>query len=176
VTVAECKLEARVDGSDEDSLFAEWIAESRDEVEDACRRALITRTLEVTLRKFPRVRRISLPYPPLVEVNAITYYDQDNVQQTMAESDYIVVADDTPGYVHLAEGASWPTTNLHDDPRIRIEYEAGHGTTAANGDAVYRGAIRALVALRYDCRSAWTPDAERKRQRVLAWVERKYGW
>lgn len=175
VTVVECKLDARVDGTEEDSLFEGWIAEARDEVEDACRRALITRTLEVTLAGWPANGVIKLPYPPLVSVEEITYYDGDNVQQEMASADYIVVIDDNPGYVRLASSSSWPS-GLHDDPRIRVRYVAGYGATAASVGDVFKGSIRALVTLRYDCRAGWTAEAERKRVRVLANVERKFGW
>jgi len=40
VTATECKLDARVSGTAEDSLFTSWIAAARQQVEAAARRAL----------------------------------------------------------------------------------------------------------------------------------------
>jgi uncharacterized phiE125 gp8 family phage protein len=175
VTAAECKLDARVDGSTEDTLFATWIAAARQEIEFTARRAFITRTLELSLDAWPAHNAIVLPYPPLASVTQITYYDDDGAQQTMAAADYIVIADEEPGRVVLNPSAQWPT-DLHDYPRIRVRYTAGYGAAAVNVPDYYKLDIRGLVKLSYDFRSGWTPDAERAKQLILAHASADWGW
>jgi uncharacterized phiE125 gp8 family phage protein len=175
VTAAECKLDARVDGTTEDTLFATWIAAARVEIEQAARRALITRTLELALDAWPASNAIQMPYPPLLAVTQVTYYDDDNVQQTMPAADYIVIADEEPGQLVLNPNATWPT-DLHEYPRIRIRYMAGYGASAAAVPDYYKLDIRGLVKLSYDYRSGWTPDAERAKAMIIAHASADWGW
>mgnify|MGYP000870870021 CR=1 FL=1 len=175
VSIDECKLDARVDGDAEDMLFASWIAAARDEVEKTSRRALINRTLELSLDGWPNAGRIELPYPPLVSVTQVTYYDSAGAQQTWDSSNYIVIADQEPGLVALAANISWPT-DLHDWPRVRIRYVAGYGASAVSVPAQYKLDVRGLVKLQYDYRSGWTPDAERAKALILAHAAMDYGW
>ncbi len=175
VTITECKLDARVDGSTEDTLFTTLIAAARQEIENAARRALISRTLELALDMWPAARHIQLPYPPLASVTSIKYSDQDNVVQTWSASSYIAVTDEEPGLILLADNADWPT-DLHSYPRIRIRYVAGYGAAASAVPDSYKQDIRGLVKLQYDYRSGWTPDAERARAIILAHASVEWGW
>ena len=175
VAIAECKLDARVDGTTEDVLFATWIAAARTEIEEAARRAFVNRTLELALARWPGGCGITLPYPPLVSVTSIKYYDSANVQQTWAAASYIVIADEEPGRIVLGYGMAWPT-DLHPTPRIRIRYVAGYGASPAAVPDYYKQDIRGLVKLQYDYRTAWTPDAERARARILAHAAADWGW
>jgi uncharacterized phiE125 gp8 family phage protein len=175
VTPAECKLDARVDNDVEDGLFAMWIGAARQEIEMVARRALITRTLEVTLDAWPVEGWLPLSYPPLLTVTQITYYSATNVLTTWAASQYIVIADQEPGVVMPATGVWWPT-NLHAWPRIRVRYTAGYGATAIFVPDYYKQDIRGLVKLQYDFRSGWTPDAERARALIYAHAQMDRGW
>ncbi len=175
VSTAECKLDARVDGATEDTLFTAWIAAARMEIEMVARRAFIERTLELTLERFPGSGAILLPYPPLASVTRITYYDTANAQQTFAAENYIVIADQEPGMLVLASTASWPA-DLHDYPRIRVRFVAGYGDAAADVPDHYKQDIRSLVKLQYDYRSGWTPDAERARDLIYAHAAMDWGW
>lgn len=175
VSIDSCKLDARVDGDAEDMLFASWIAAARDEVEKVARRALITRTLELSIDAWPTDGCIRLPYPPLVTVAQITYYDSNGTQQTWGSDSYIVIADEEPGIVALAPSASWPS-DLHDYPRIRVRYTAGYGTSAVSVPEAYKLDVRGLVKLHYDFRAGWTPDAERAKALILAHAAMDYGW
>lgn len=175
VTASECKLDARVDGSAEDTLFTSWIATARDEVEKAARRALINRTLELALDRWPADNAILLPYPPLSSVTSIKYYDGDGVEQTFAAENYIAVTDEEPGRILLAPTASWPA-DLHVYPRIRVRYVAGYGAASSAVPERYRFAIRQLVKNYYDYRSGMTPDGQRGHDQALAYAASEWGW
>ncbi|MBK8799607.1 MAG: hypothetical protein IPM07_26360 [Anaerolineales bacterium] len=175
VTAAECKLDARVDNTVEDSLFAMWIAAARQEIEMVARRSLITRTLEVTMDAWPADGWLCLPYPPLLTVTQVTYYDAANAAVTWPADQYIVIADQEPGVIMPATGLWWPS-GLHAWPRIRVRYTAGYGATAAAVPDYYKQDIRGLVKLQYDFRSGWTPEAERARAMIYAHAEMDRGW
>jgi uncharacterized phiE125 gp8 family phage protein len=200
VTVAECKLDARVDHPDEDALFATLIAAARQEVEQTARRALITRTLELSLDRFPPARWLPLPYPPLLSLVSIRYYDQTGAEQTIdpagitppgitspgrtspgitspgiTSPGIIVIADEEPGRIALAPDAAWPR-DLHEFARIRIRYTAGYGPTAADVPDYYKFDVRGLVKLAYEHRFGWTPDAERAQSMFLAHAAADRGW
>lgn len=174
VTVAECKIDARVDGDAEDSLFVSWIAAARQTVEQTARRALITRTLELSLDRFPPARWLPLPYPPLASLVSIRYINSSGGDALLDAADIIVITDEEPGRIALAPGAAWPG-DLHEFARIRIRYTAGYGTAADVPD-YYKIDVRGLVKLAYDYRSGWTPDAERAQANFLAHAAANWGW
>lgn len=74
-------------------------------------------------------RQIRLPYPPLIDVESITYLDSSDVEQTVADADW--------GYTgeFLWFGSAWrePALSCLPSP-IRIRYRAGYdGQSVADG-------------------------------------------
>ena len=175
VTSTECKLDARVSGSTEDSLFTSWIAAARAEIEAAARRALINRTLELTLDGFPADGVIYLPFPPLVSVTSIKYTTDAGVEHTITGSDYVVITENDPGLVIAASTASWPS-DLRKRAAVRIRYVAGYGAAASDVPDGYKVDIRGLVKLYYDYRSGWTPEAERAKANYIGHAASTWGW
>ena len=174
VTAGECKLDARVSGSTEDALFASWIAAARQEIEAAARRALVNRTLELTLDGWPADGVIYLPFPPLASVTSVKYTDSDNVEHTMDAGDYVVVTETEPGFVMKAATASWPS-DLRSRAAVRVRYVAGYGD-ADDVPASYKVDVRGLVKLLYDYRSGWTPEADRAKEHYLNHASGDWGW
>ena len=78
------------------------------DTEHQLERSLINQGWRLTLDEFPDALR--LDYPPLVSVQSVTYYDVDNVLQTLDPADYLVDAVTEPGYIVPARGKSWPAT------------------------------------------------------------------
>lgn len=114
------------------------IAAATDRAESYLGRALITRTLILTLDSFPCV--IELPQPPLGAVSAIRYLDSSGVEQTLATSVYRVSAGREPARVELAYNQSWPDT-LPVQEAVEVEYTAGYGTDGESVPAAIRQAI-----------------------------------
>lgn len=164
LTVAEAKLYARVDHTDEDTLFTELVAQAREYAEAHTGRSFGGQTRRLVLPCFPRSNLLPLPRPPLASVTSVKYLDGDQVEQTLVEdTDYVVITDALPGAVY-AEGG-WPETyqgtrsiNPALDGRsdvVRIEYTCGHG--AAGVEALPSGALllmKYLVAHWYERREA----------------------
>lgn len=119
------------------------IAAATDRVESHLGRALITRTLAVTIDRFD-CQKIELPYPPLVEVDAVRYLDDDGTQQTLDDSMYRVLTSNEPGSIELAYNESWPTSRPVSEA-VEIEYKAGYGVDGANIPHAIRQAIVMMV-------------------------------
>jgi uncharacterized phiE125 gp8 family phage protein len=176
VTLAECKVDLRVDHTADDTLITALIVNCRQEAELLARRSFVNQTLELSLSGWPCDNAIRLPFPPLVSITSVTYTDVDNVSATMPCTDYIAIVDLEPGLVTLAKGKTWPTAILRPIMPIRVRYVAGYGATAASVPERYKTLIRALVAVRYEYRDEITANAERQLANVHAALRIDWGW
>jgi len=176
VSLAECKVDLRVDHDADDGLIAGLIVAARQEAEELSRRAFVNRTLELSLTAWPCDNCIRLPYPPLASVTSITYLSYANVPATMPTGDYIVVTDIEPGLITLAYAKAWPAEQLRTVAPIRVRYVAGYGATAVSVPERYKALIRSLVAIRYENRDEMTPAAERQLVNIRAALQMEWGW
>jgi uncharacterized phiE125 gp8 family phage protein len=176
VSLPECKVDLRVDHDADDALIASFITAAREEAEQLARRALISRTLELSLDAWPCDNIVRLPLPPLASVTSVVYYDYTNASATMSSSDYMVITDVEPGILTLAWGKTWPTATLRTVAPIRVRYVAGYGATAVSVPERYKALIRSLVAIRYEYRDEMTPAAERMLANIRAALQMEWGW
>jgi len=176
VTLAEAKVDLRVDHTDDDALITGLIVAARAEAELLSRRALINRTLEMSLCGWPSTGKIYLPYPPVVSVTSVTYYDINNVLQTMTAGDYILIADVEPGVVALGYNKTWPTASLREVSPVRVRWVAGYGAEASDVPNRYQVLIRSLVAVRYESRDELAPAQERQLANIRAALQMEWGW
>ncbi len=138
------KSHLKVDHSDEDalielySLSAEKALDGRD---GWLGRALMAQTWEyrptfvgsrnaraITLHGMSaRGSFIELPLAPLLEVEHVKYYDENNALQTLSTDVYEVVGvgSHNPGKIVLKIGQTWPTMYIKAEPMI-ITYRAGY--------------------------------------------------
>lgn len=154
VTVAEVKINSRIDHDNEDSLIEGFIATARAHCEDVNRRAFVTQTLEVTLDQWPHCDYIQLPRPPLISITHVKYIDSLGAENIMSASDYFADVANEPGRLCLAYGADWPTATLRPYAAITIRYVAGFGE-ASDVPARYKQAIMAYVGAYYENREAF---------------------
>lgn len=150
VTLAEAKLQCRVDTSDEDASFTRWIQGAREQAEHLLERSLLPQTWECTQDRFGyaclvgveefipasgaripfEATRIVLPRPPVTAVTWVKYLDSTGAQQTLDPSYYVVDTDNEPGGITLAPGKSWPVT--YNVPNaVRVRYTAGYADAAS---------------------------------------------
>lgn len=150
VTLEEAKLHLRLDQDAEDTLLSAMIVAAREYVEMYTRRQLVTATWELSLDTWVDV--IRPPKPPLLGVNAITYLDEAEMEQTLAANTYRVDTTLEPGRIVRASGASWPAV-APVPGAIRIAYDAGYGTASAVPET-FRQAILLSVADLYEHRES----------------------
>jgi uncharacterized phiE125 gp8 family phage protein len=129
ISLNDAKDWLRVSGSDEDFLISALIVAARQNVENYLQRALISQTWELGLDGFPGSREIALPFPNLVSVASVKYYDEDNTLETLDSSNYFVDVTSLPGKVVLKPEYIWPATYDRSDA-ILIEYTCGYGDSS----------------------------------------------
>jgi uncharacterized phiE125 gp8 family phage protein len=141
ITLAQAKVQTRVETSDEDPNIASLIATARAYVEETTGRALLTQTWTwqhvnwhtLFSGSWSRLshgawgRKVIVPRPPLQSVT-ITYLDATNVLRTLAPTEYVVTPGD-PGTIERSSAFSWPTVASSGYP-ITITFVAGYGTAA----------------------------------------------
>lgn len=153
VTVSEAKAQLRVDISDDDTLISDIISGARQAFEEINGRSLFTTTWKLILDGWPSKPYIELPRPPLASVTSIAYVDSDGNTTVWDSSNYVVETDRTPGRVHLAYNANWPTATLRPASPITITYVAGWADVD-NIPQRYKQAILLLVGHWYENREA----------------------
>jgi uncharacterized phiE125 gp8 family phage protein len=62
---------------------------------------------------------------PLRSITSIKYIDGDGTVQTLADTDYVVTADERIGRVTLGYGKSWPTIRRYGEA-VTIRYVSGY--------------------------------------------------
>ena len=130
--IADASLGAQVPGSNTtgDPLLNIFIAAARQHAETLLKRYLITQTVDLYLDSFPEWE---IKLPPLQQVTAITYVDQDGVTQTIDSADYVVDATSTASTasrITPAYGEIWPTPRDQINA-VKIRFVAGYGSASA---------------------------------------------
>lgn len=128
------------------SLIERNIATATAYVEQFTRRALVEQTIRLSIEGFPNTENtfsreyrsgifsarpmyIELFRPPLVNVVAVEYYDEDNALQTVAASNYFVTDDLVPRLTFV-ENWNQPQTYNRDDA-VRVTYQVGYEPTSS---------------------------------------------
>ena len=178
VTLAQVYAHLRLDpeGSPathpDDVMLERHIATARAQVEQMTRRSLVRQTLQLSCRNFPipetsawamswsqrsqATQAVLLRRPPFVSVSAVTYYDGDNVLQTLDAGAYYVTDERVP---ELRVTGSAPSTYDRPDA-VRVAYVAGYepdgsppvtqADYAANVPSQLKDAILVGVQMLYD--------------------------
>ena len=150
VSLEATKLHLRVDHTEEDALITSKLKSARVDIENKCRRAFLTQTLELRLDAFP-ARKFELPRPPLQSITSIKYVDSDNVEHTIANTSYGFDAFAEPGIVYLRDAYYWPSTALIEVGGFRVQYVAGWTTAEAVPETI-KSAILLLTGQLYENR------------------------
>ncbi len=153
VTLAEMKLHLRVDTdlTLDDAAITEQIEAAAEWLSDATDKAYMTAVYDLHLPDFGW-QWYELPYPPLQAVS-ISYLDAAEARQTLAATVYRVVTWETPGWVELADGQTWPVVADRPDA-VTIRFTAGFLTpftvntttdVVTSGGRVFRNGERVRV-------------------------------
>lgn len=152
LTLAEVKAAVRVDHDGEDNILADFITMARQSMEQSLNRSLLTQTLELVLPSFPRRSRFYLPRSPVASVTSITYYDWQDVLQTLDLATWVTqVLSAQPAEIHLKFGYIWPPTRPRPDA-VKVRYVAG--TAVGDVPAMIKHAMRVMIGDWYENRSA----------------------
>lgn len=156
VTLADAKLDLRVDHADEDTLIESLIAAATDYLEadsGAINKAFITQSWTLSLKCPDRDFRVWLPVTPVQSITSIKYYDADNTEQSLTVSDFYFHGDEDWAYIKPKQGVNWPSVYDRLDA-ITVEFLAGFGNSVDDIPETIRQCIRLLVCHWYVHRSA----------------------
>lgn len=157
IELAEARLHARAtDVEEEDVLFTSWIRQATERAQSITRRQLLTATCRMVLDAFPRHGLLVIERVPLIAVTSIEYYDEAGALQTLSASNYVVDADSEPARVWLADGFTWPATQVRPNA-VRVNFTCGYGEDPAAVPDGIKDFLRVAVAERYRNREAHEP-------------------
>lgn len=126
VSLSDMKKQLRVDANDEDSLITAYIAAAVDSIDGKAElgKAILTQTWDESFQSPPQ--DVYLGMLPVASVTSITYYDADNVSQTLSASEYALYTSDDWAFVRCE---NWPQTYDRPDA-IAVRYVAGEAEAA----------------------------------------------
>ena len=142
VSIEEARTAARVNGTDMDSEIMIRVAALTVEAEHIIGQAIINRTYQITLPRFPA--SIQVPALPFGAVGEILYRDIDGAEQTLTPDVYTVDHSLAVPEVIPAEGLEWPATKEHREA-VKVTFVIGHGADSASTPAAFKGYILAKV-------------------------------
>jgi len=156
VTLTETKLHCRVDTNDDDQYLLGLIAAAREWVEAYLDRTLVHTQWEMRLDRFPP--EIELPRPPMAMAAAYTatsivYTLEGGSTATLADTEYRVDNNATPGVLRTNYAGTWPS-HLFDRNSLTVTWWAGYGEDGTKVPRTIRNAILMLVGHWYESRAA----------------------
>lgn len=155
VTVAEIKANSRIDHSADDTMLAILLQAAVDHFDGwtgTLGRCIVTQGWRLDLGGWPSCRTIGLPFPDVTAV-AVTYYDADNVEQTVSSSLYELLEDARGSFIRFRDGFTYPAVYSDRSDGVRVAFTAGFGNAAAVPAAI-KQAIMLLAAHWYENREA----------------------
>ena len=139
ITLAEAKLQLRVDGADDDTLITALITAAREQCEHELGRGIGSQTWQRTLDAFPR-GGIALGMPPVASIGSVQYIDAAAALQTLSSAAYTLdAASDDEAWALPAQGYDWPST-LDTANAVRVQFTCGLTTVPST--------VRAWMLLR----------------------------
>lgn len=161
VSVAELKDHLSINTDDIDSLLESYILTATSYVESAIDVCLMVQQWEEWYDCFADDDRITLNKRPVVSIDQIKYFDEDNeVQFLDLDLIHAVSPSFLPSFIQLRDGESWPSTYTRPDA-VQIRYTAGYSAegSSASGEVpeMLRQAIRLLAGSYYSNREQESP-------------------
>lgn len=145
VSLAEAKDHLRVIGDDLDSEVAAALEAAVEYCETASGRALrLSHSVTQTYYDWP-LNPVRLSRQPVKSITSVTYYDAYNTLQTVATSDYRLIAGgDHAAFLEFDDNFTEPTLAERFDA-MAVNYVAGY-TSAAAVPAAAKFAIRTVLS------------------------------
>jgi len=151
VLLAEAKTHCRIDGTAEDDYISALITVATDYCENYQHRAFITQVWELWLDDFPIKDYVLIPRTPLQSVASVKYYDDENTEYTISDTEYFVDLVSEPGRVVLGYDKEWPSITLRPANAVCIRFTTGYAS-AADVPQKIKQAILFLVSHWYEKR------------------------
>ncbi len=149
VSLAEAKQHLRVDSDfdDDNDYITALIGVATNQVEQFTRRRLMSQTYNLYFDVFPPY--IDLQIGIVQSVTHVKYYDNNNVLQTLASSNYDLDDKIKPGRIYESNNGTFPDT--YERPNA-VEIEFVVGRTASEVEDAIKQAMLIIVGRYYEQR------------------------
>ncbi|MFN0192666.1 MAG: head-tail connector protein [Aestuariivirga sp.] len=147
ITLAEAKAHLRITHADEDQLISRLIIAARRLVEGHTGLKLMSQGWSIFLDDWPG-QDISLPIAPLISLNDVITYGDDDVPATVDPAHYYAVLGSRPPRLVLRGSRAWPRPGRIANG-IEIKLTAGFGASAAAVPEALREAMLHALAQWY---------------------------
>ena len=129
VDLATAKNHLRVEHTGDDAEITRLISAARSSCERLAHRTIRAVVgSEMTLDEFPTSGQLPIPLPPLLDVAALKYVDDSNVEQTLSADQYgFTTSTRGAGYIYMSDTFERPVTANRRNA-IKIEYTSGYAT------------------------------------------------
>lgn len=125
VTLGDLKEWGVIEHNETDPLLLGLISEVTDYLQKHTRLQYVSAQFKAYFDEFSD--EMEIPIHPLVSIDAVNYFDGDDVEQLLDPAAYNVRLRGRPFGICSVDGSSWPATN--DKPEnISITFTAGYGT------------------------------------------------
>ena len=152
VSLSEMKSHLRLDGGDDDAYVSKCLKAARQWIEGQIKRSIMAKTYDYNIDYCWPYKdgaiRIDFPLNPVTSVTSITYVDSDGASQTLASSQYTVVAREFNSYIVAAYNISLPDVRWVPNA-ITVRFVTGNSSTVPDE---LRRAIMILAGHYYENR------------------------
>ncbi len=147
VTLSEAKEHLRVFDPDEDSRVDLMLGAAIEHCERWAEISLhLSATRTVASDSWPTVGWV-LAHPPVTAVTSITYYDENNTQQTLSSSNYrSVITESGRCVVEINQNATRPNVYKRNDA-VTVTYTTGWTTAEAARESLKAAILLTLTGL-----------------------------
>lgn len=153
VTLDELKLQAHITHTVQDSTLTAYIKAARTQAEEYIRMSFINRTIELSLDSFP-AGEVLLLKGPVSAVTSVKVFDENNVETSIALTEFDINLSAVPAKICLKSGGSWPSITPRRYNAVQIRYTAGFGAAGSNVPADIKHAITLFASFADDNRAA----------------------
>ncbi|WP_374832962.1 head-tail connector protein [Paenochrobactrum pullorum] len=148
VALEEARQHLIVSGfTDDDEQIKRFIQAATDHLERTLNIALVTQTWKQSFCSFNSL--LQLRMGPVASVDAVKYYDADNVEQVVFNTAYSALKYAQGTVIQASTGDAWPVSANRADA-VTVEYKSG--SAAADVPASLKAAILMHVGLMYSYR------------------------
>lgn len=151
VTLEQAKDHLRVDQDLEDTLIAVYLDAAIDSAAIILNRALNQCEYQQSFGAWPGCGYLDLDIAPIVSVDAITYFDENDAEQTVAAELWSFVLTPAGGRIYFLEDFTFPTLRDRPDDQVYVAltagYDADDGSSGDDPELTLPPAIKSAVLL-----------------------------
>lgn len=156
VSLAEAKAHLRVGHADEDALISTLITAARRHTEAQTGLAFLSQQWRLFRDDWPEDGIVHLPLAPLMSVDEVAVYGDDDVKAVIDPAHYYADAASRPPRLLLRGSRVWARPGRIGNG-VALLFTAGYGASGAAVPADLRQAVLQLVAHWYEHRGAANP-------------------